>query len=219
MSYITREMAENALKKMASFHRDLDNLFSSHGMNLKENLGRRNILLSQAQEKFFAEELSSVYEGVESDGRTGQPDIVINSLGKELECKLTSKTKSGAYSFQSDYETLQKKGSLDYLYVIADENFEKFTVLHYEGLTTDDFRHLSPGARGKVSMKKHAANKKLNRVFGDLASKSLKQIKRLEDLLEKDDIPNYMRKKYSKSLQYWKTEPEKYTVVLEDIIV
>jgi len=219
MSYITREMAENALKKMASFHRDLDNLFSSHGMNLKENLGRRNILLSQAQEKFFAEELSSVYEGVESDGRTGQPDIVINSLGKELECKLTSKTKSGAYSFQSDYETLQKKGSLDYLYVVADENFEKFTVLHYEGLTTDDFRHLSPGARGKVSMKKHAANKKLNRVFGDLASKSLKQIKRLEDLLEKDDIPNYMRKKYNKSLQYWKTEPEKYTVVLEDIIV
>jgi len=219
MSYITREMAENALKKMASFHRDLDNLFSSHGMNLKENLGRRNILLSQAQEKFFAEELSSVYEGVESDGRTGQPDIVINSLGKELECKLTSKTKSGAYSFQSDYETLQKKGSLDYLYVVADENFESFTVLHYEGLTTEDFRHLSPGARGKVSMKKHAANKKLNRVFGDLASKSLKQIKRLEDLLEKDDIPNYMRKKYSKSLQYWKTEPEKYTVVLEDIIV
>ena len=68
-------------------------------------------------------------------------------------------------------------------------------------------------------MKKHAANKKLNRVFGDLASKSQMQIKRLEDLLQKDDIPNYMRKKYNKSLQYWKTEPEKYTVVLEDIIV
>ena len=219
MSYITREMAENALKKMSSFHKDLDNLFQNHGMNLKENLGRRNILLSQAQEKFFAEELSTAYEGVDNDGRTGQPDIVITSLGKELECKLTSKTKSGAYSFQSDFETLQKKGSLDYLYVIADENFEKFTVLHYEGLTTNDFRHLSPGARGKVSMKKHVANKKLNKVFGDLASKSLKQIKRLEDLLNKDDIPNYMRKKYSKSLEYWKTEPEKYTVVLEDIIV
>ena len=200
MSYLTREMAENALKKMSSFHKELDELFQKHGMNLKENLGRRNILLSQAQEKYFAEELSSAYEGVDNDGRTGQPDIVISSLGKELECKLTSKTKSGAYSFQSDYETLQKKGSLDYLYVVADENFEKFTVLHYEGLTTEDFRHLSPGARGKVSMKKHAANKKLNRVFGDLASKSQKQIKRLEDLLNKDDIPSYMRKKYNKSL-------------------
>ncbi len=219
MSYITRETAENALRKMASFHRDLDNLFQEHGMDLKSNLGRRNILLSQAQEKFFAEELSLVYEGVESDGRTGQPDIVINSLGKELECKLTSKTKSGAYSFQSDYETLQKKGSLDYLYVVADENFEKFTVLHYEGLTVNEFRHLSPGARGKVSMKKHAANKKLNKVYGDLASKSQQNINRLEGLLKKDDIPTYMRKKYNKSLNYWKTEPEKFTVVLEDINV
>lgn len=219
MSYITREMAEEALTKMASFHNDLDEIFQRHGMNLKQNLGRRNILLSQAQEKFFAEALSSKYDGVESDGRTGQPDIVIKSLGKELECKLTSKTKSGAYSFQSDFETLQKKGSLDYLYVVADEDFQKFTVLHYEGLDVNDFRHLSPGARGKVSMKKHVANKKLNRVYGDLASKTQKNIKRLENLLEKDDIPSYMRKKYNKSLGYWKTEPEKFTVVLEDISV
>lgn len=219
MSYITREMAEEALTKMANFHKDLDEMFQRHGMNLKENLGRRNILLSQAQEKFFAEALSSKYDGVINDGRTGQPDIVIDSLGKELECKLTSKTKSGAYSFQSDYETLQKKGSLDYLYVIADENFQKFTVLHYEGLDVNDFRHLSPGARGKVSMKKHKADKKLIRVYGDLASKTQKNIARLEGLLEKDDIPNYMRKKYSKSLDYWKTEPEKFTVVLEDINV
>ena len=110
MSYITREMAEEALMKMASFHKDLDALFQRHDMNLKENLGRRNILLSQAQEKFFAEALSTKYDGVINDGRTGQPDIIIESLGKELECKLTSKTKSGAYSFQSDFETLQRKG-------------------------------------------------------------------------------------------------------------
>ncbi len=217
MSYITRDMAEKALAKMNKFHSDLGAVFEQHGMNLKSNLGRRNILLSQAQEKFFAEELAKTYEGVISDGRTGQPDIVIESLGKELECKLTSRTKSGAYSFQSDFETLQKKGSLDYLYVVADENFEKFTVLHYEGLTTSDFRHLSPGARGKVSMKKHAANKKLVKVYGDLQSKSMVNIKRLEGLLSKSDIPNYMRKKYTKSLSYWKTEPEKYTVILEDI--
>jgi len=217
MSYITRDMAAAALTKMRNFHADLDSVFDQHGMDLKSNLGRRNILLSQAQEKFFAEELAKTYEGVISDGRTGQPDIVIESLNKELECKLTSRTKSGAYSFQSDFETLQKKGSLDYLYVVADENFEKFTVLHYEGLTTDEFRHLSPGARGKVSMKKHAANKKLVKVYGDLQSKSMVNINRLEGLLSKDDIPSYMRKKYTKSLDYWKTEPEKYTVILEDI--
>ena len=66
-------------------------------------------------------------------------------------------------------------------------------------------------------MKKHAANKKLVKVYGDLQSKSMVNIKRLEGLLSKSDIPNYMRKKYTKSLNYWKTEPEKYTVVLEDI--
>ena len=76
MSYITREIAERALIKMKKFHQDLDRVFQDHGMNLKENLGRRNILLSQAQEKFFAEELSYHYDGVISDGRTGQPDIV-----------------------------------------------------------------------------------------------------------------------------------------------
>jgi len=219
MSYVTREIAERALTKMKKFHQDLDKVFQNHGMNLKENLGRRNILLSQAQEKFFAEELAHYYEGVISDGRTGQPDIVIESLGKELECKLTSKNKSGAYSFQSDYATLNKKGSLDYLYVVADENFERFTVLHYEGLTTDDFRHLSPGARGKVAMKKYKADKKLNRVFGDLESKTQKNIKRIEDILKRDDIPSYMRKKYNKSLTYWKTSSEKFTVILEDIDV
>jgi len=209
-------MAQRALTKMKKFHQDLDRVFQDHGMNLKENLGRRNILLSQAQEKFFAEELSYHYDGVISDGRTGQPDIIIESLDKELECKLTSRNKSGAYSFQSDFETLQKKGSLDYLYVVADENFEKFTVLHYEGLTIDDFRHLSPGARGKVSMKKHAANKKLNRVFGDLTSMSKKNIDRIEVMLKKN-LPPYMEAKYNKSLNYWKTTPEKFTVVLEDI--
>lgn len=217
MSYITKDMAKNALTKMKNFHDDLSNLFESHGMCLTENLGRRNILLSQAQEKFFAEELACHYDDVDNDGRTGQPDIVIGSLGKELECKLTSKTKSGAYSFQSDYETLQKKGKLDYLYVVASENFDSFTVLLYEGLTTEDFRSLSPGARGKVSMKKHAAHSKLTKVWGDLSSKTNANIQRLNNLLSLDSNPPYMVKKYEKSLNYWKTEPEKFTVVLESI--
>ena len=50
-------------------------------------------------------------------------------------------------------------------------------------------------------------------------SKSQKNIKRIEDLLKRDDIPSYMRKKYNKSLTYWKTASEKFTVILEDIDV
>ena len=217
MSYIDKKMAEKALTKMKLFHDDLKSLFENHDMDLMDNLGRRNILMSQAQEKYFSEVLSERYEGVECDGRTGQPDIKIGSLDRELECKLTSKTKSGAFSFQSDYETLKKKESLDYLYVVASENFDSFTVLLYEGLTVDDFRHLSPGARGKVSMKKHAANSKLTAVFGALESKTNKNILRLEKIL-KDDLTPSKKKKYEKSLAYWKTNPQKFTVVLEKLL-
>ena len=155
--YVTREMAEQALSSMQSFHAELDGLYGKYGFDLKENLGRRNILLSQAQEAFFAKALKSAYPSTTNDGRTGEPDIVIPELSKELECKLTSRQKSGAISFQSDYETLQKKGALDYLYVIASEDFDEFVVVHYSGLTVEDFRPLSNGARGKVQLRKHAA--------------------------------------------------------------
>ena len=112
MTYINRSMAKNALSKMKGFHEGIVGLYKEYDMDLLENLGRRNIVMSQTQEKFFAQELSKKYGGVSEDGRTGQPDIVIGELGKELECKLTSRHKSGAISFQSDYETLAKKLSL-----------------------------------------------------------------------------------------------------------
>ena len=119
MSYLTADMAQRAITKMQSFHNDIVGLYEQHDMDLLDNLGRRNIVMSQAQEKFFAQVLSDHYEGVHEDGRTGQPDIVIGGIEKELECKLTSRHKGGAISFQTDYETLSQKGSLDYLYVIA----------------------------------------------------------------------------------------------------
>ena len=106
--YVTRKMAEEALANMRSFHSELDSLYKKYDFDLKENLGRRNILLSQAQEAFFAEALKSVYPSADNNGRTGEPDIVIPELKKELECKLTSRQKSGSIAFQSDYETLQK---------------------------------------------------------------------------------------------------------------
>ena len=117
MSYLTKEMAMSAIRNMNSFHSDIVDAYSKYGMDLLDNLGRRNIVMSQAQEKFFAAALSKEYSHVDNDGRTGQPDIVIHSLDKELECKLTSKHKSGSISLQTDYETLLQKGSLDYLYV------------------------------------------------------------------------------------------------------
>ena len=127
MSYLTKPMAIAAIQKMQTFHESARKLYENHDMDLLDNLGRRNIIMSQTQEKFFAQELAKQYDGVREDGRTGEPDIIIEGLDKELECKLTSRHRSGSISFQSDFETLQKKGSLDYLYVIADHEFKEFS--------------------------------------------------------------------------------------------
>ena len=53
--FLTRSDSIAALKQMQSFHNDLSSLMKKHSFNMLENLGRRNILLSQAQEKFFAD--------------------------------------------------------------------------------------------------------------------------------------------------------------------
>ena len=200
---------------MKKFHKDLESIMKKHDFNLFENLGRRNILLSQAQEKFFAESLSERYE-VENNGRTGEPDILIKTLDKELECKLTSPQKKGNISFQTDYETLEKKGSLDYLYVVADKEFDKFAVIHYEGLCVEDFRKVSNGSRGKTQLMKHKAMSKANVLVGKMIDINQQEIKKLEEKLDSSPPPG-KRKKLMKSLGYWNTTPSKYKIVLEDL--
>ena len=215
MSYLTKNMALNAIAKMKKFHEGALQLYENFDMNLLDNLGRRNIIMSQTQEKFFAQELAKTHAGVREDGRTGEPDIVIEELDKELECKLTSRHRSGSISFQSDFETLQKKGSLDYLYVIADQQFEKFSVLLFEGLTVEDFRPLSSGARGKVAMLKHKGMKKCTQLMGDVISINEVNIKKCEEKINNPQLPPYVRKKAQKSLTYWQNTPTKYKFVLE----
>lgn len=217
MSYLTKEMAIAAIQKMRSFHDSARELYENFDMNLLDNLGRRNIIMSQTQEKFFAQELAKEHDGVREDGRTGEPDIIIEGLDKELECKLTSRHKSGSISFQSDFETLQKKGSLDYLYVIADQEFKKFSVLLFEGLTIDDFRPLSSGARGKVAMFKHKGMKKCHQLMGQVIDMNEINIRKCQERIDDDSTPPYKRKKAEKSIKYWQQTPTKYKFVLEAV--
>ena len=90
MACLTKNMSFEAIKNMQKFHYDLEEIFTKNGMDFKENLGRRNIVMSHAQEKFFTEALRKKFKRVINDGRTGQPDIVIEDeiLGttKEIEC-------------------------------------------------------------------------------------------------------------------------------------
>jgi len=177
--YISHEMTKNALRNMMAFHQNMISLFSDWGMDLKSNLGRRNVVMSQTQEHFFARELAKKFTGVDADGRTGKADIVIGEIDKELECKLTSGRSSGGYDLQTDLATLKRKGSLDYLYVIANEDFTEFTVLFYEGLTPDDFHPAAPGSRGKARMKKGRAMKKCIVLFGEAVVRNHAEVDKL----------------------------------------
>ncbi len=216
MSYLTRDMSLNALQKMHTFHNEIVDLYNRYDVDLLDNLGRRNIVMSQIQEKFFAEELSRVYSGVREDGKTGQPDIIIDELGKELECKLTSRHKGGGLSFQSDHQTLVQKGELDYLYVIVNETFDGFVVLHFEGLTVEDFRPLSNGSRGKVAMYKHQGMKKCTVPVGNVINLNKVNLEKLAHRLR--DAKNESKiNAINAKINYWLQIPTKYRFEFEEV--
>ena len=181
MSYLTEEMVLSAIGKMKSFNNELCTVFENHSLSFNENLGRRNGVLSYAQEKFFADALSTEYEDVSVDGRTGRPDIFIGEINKELECKLTSGSGSQtSYALQTDYNTLKKKGSLDHLYVLADADFNKFAVLLFESLCPDDFHPPASGSKGKSRMNKASAMKKCKVLWGRVDLKNAMEIAKLQ---------------------------------------
>ena len=183
MTFIERKHAIKTCQRMKEFHLKLTDLYLDYGMNLESNRGRRNILMSAPMEHFLAEELRKTYIDVENDGRTGKADIVIKLLQNdhEIECKLTSPHSSGTIAFQSDYETLEKKGPLDYIYIIANEDFDGFVVIYFKGLTVSDFRNLSSGARGKVQMYKYRGMEKAEVLVGDVINLKERAIKKLQD--------------------------------------
>ena len=169
--YMTKGNLHSTCTKLRDFYIGLSSYYKEYDLDIESNRGRRNILMSEPMEAFLANELREHHKSVIADGRTGKADIVIETEAGteiELECKLTSPhLSSGTIAFQTDYETLEKKKSLDYIYIIADATFEKFCAIYFEGLTTEDFRPLSPGARGKVQMYKHKGMKKATVLLGE----------------------------------------------------
>ena len=211
MSYLSKHHVRQALRKMKKFHNDLHSLHESYGLSMLDNTGRRNILMSSVQEEFFAEALSTSYKNVSNNGRTGEPDIFVGELRKELECKITTPTPKGGINLQTDYRTLQKKGSLDFLYVIADKAFEKFVVLHYDNLDTSDFSPPSASSRGKAKLTKHIAASKCNVLWGNVLSKNEIELKKLNEKLSNcSDIAVKKKEKILKSINYWQSQPTNY---------
>jgi hypothetical protein len=175
--------------------------------------------MSSAQEEFFAQALSKSYSNVSSDGKTGEPDIMVGELNRELECKITTPTPKGGINLQTDYTTLGKKGSLDFLYVIADREFEKFVVLYYDSLTVDEFSVPSASSRGKSKLVKHIAEPKCSVLWGKVHSKNEIELKKLNKkllLCTRKAVKG--REKIIKSIQYWKHQPTNYKYELEEVV-
>lgn len=177
--YLTRQDALQVISRMQNFESKLKDLFGDYDYNLHENLGRRNMLLSAIQEKETAKVLRQKFDEVLDDGTPGKPDVVICDIDKELECKLTSGSRSNgsvSYAFQTDWATLKNKGSLDYVFIVADETFDQFAVLFFEGLTIEDYFPPASGSRGKSRMRKESAVKKLRPLVGDILNISIDKV-------------------------------------------
>lgn len=214
--YVTKEMTAAALENMQKFYVDLASLYNQYGINVEADLGRRNMLMSSLQEKMFAEQIKLTYPSAYSDGKTGEPDIVIPEISSELECKLTSKRKAGSWQLQTDYNTLKTKGSLDYLYVLSSNDFSEFAVLFFEGLSIDDFYPPASGSRGKSRMRLSTALKKCTVLCGDYTDKSLAYLAAATKILDNRSSSNYELKKASSRIKHW-TNTSKISFALESV--
>lgn len=220
MILIDRNITVSAITKLVQFHEETKTLFSKHGMDLLSDLGRRNILMSSAQEKFFTDELHNRNFCVRSDGRPGQPDIMVEGPNgepvSEIECKLTTRNSHGGLVLQTDYATLQRKGSLDYLYVIADIDFRSFAVLYFQNLTAQNFRVPSNGSRGKAGMLKHTCYDRCTVLYGKYEKLNQRHIERITNELQ-GHVTRKKREKLEKKLEYWRAHPGQFEVELESL--
>ena len=194
--YITREVALQTCRKMRNFYLSLKQVYGESGLSIESDRGRRNIMMSGPMERFLTDSLLEAGITAHHNGATGQPDVVLEVDGDflEIECKLTSPhASSNSITFQTDFATLEKKGSLDFCYIIANPTFDGFVFLYFQGLTIDDFRKLSPGARGKVQMYKYKGLNKATPLMGEIINRKAVHLQKLSQAQSKilNDAQNY----------------------------
>ena len=230
---ITKDVSVAAIQKILAFKDSIAESMEEFGLSLESNICRRNAILSEAQERFFCDELNKKGITASSDGRVGEADIVVTSpTSLEIECKLTSMREKGGVSLQSDAETLEKKVSLDYLYLVTNREFSKFCVLYFKGLTRSDFSDDSPGSRGKVKLIKHRAMSKcfpvlgkitnnktshLSKLYNNLAETINAKTERLDELNERVNSSIEGTSYYKRSIQVLENETERMNRKIDKI--
>ncbi len=216
-AYLDRDSSIKAIKNIKGLFSEITDLYGKYGIDLGNDVGRKNILISAAQEHFFAQAIESIVGDCSSDGRTGMADIVIGSLGdREVECKVVCRGKSGSWSLQADKATLERKGSCDFLYLLFDRTHENVAVLLFEDLVPDDFYDPAPGSRGKARLKKSSAFKKCIPLVGGFNNLRHTWIEEYRSRREAASTPQEAEKVEQK-LQAWYNKPDSYSIQLESV--
>ena len=217
-SYITKDAALEAVSNVLSFSEEVDDLYDRHGISVHNDVGRKNILLSAAQEKFFAKALQDRGYECRVDGKTGEPDILvkIRDMWRELECKVTCISKKGTWQLQTDERTLEQKGGCDFLYLLFNRDHDEVAVLFFENLEPSDFHKAASSSRGKARMKKHSAFKKCTPLIGGFTDK--KNVF-LDSYREKYKAAktNTMKSKYLKKIELWENKDSQFSIQLESV--
>jgi len=216
-SYLTRAAAIDAVESIMTFADDMQKTYERHGINLGGDVGRQNIILSPAQEHFFAEVIRKVVGACRNDGRTGEPDIIITALNnRELECKVVCKGKAGSWHLQADRTSLAEGKSLDFLYLLFDRTYENVGVFLFKDLKYDDFKIPSPGSRGKSRMNKKSAFKKCIPLLGGFYDKREHYLKRYKSDI-KSATTIYELGKAKTKLELWEQKDPQISITLESI--
>lgn len=183
---VDRKIALSALRRIRDLYSSLRETFINHGIDINEDVGRRNSMISLAQEKFFTDEIKQKYGKAFQDGSSGKPDIVHGDQDSELECKITSPSRTGSVSFRVDYRTLGTKGKLDILYLIVNDCFDKFGLVHFRDITVNDLHEPSEGSRDKSEIVKHRCIERCTPIVGTFHSVNDSEISKL--ISEKDRL-------------------------------
>lgn len=217
MNYLTREASLGTIKRINSLFTDIKQLYSSHGIDITNDVGRQNILISAAQEQFFADAINESFGSCVSDGRTGAADIIIECLDdRELECKVLCQGKKGSWSLQADKATLEKKGECDFLYLLFDRTHENVGLFLFKSLTPDDFKNPAPGSRGKARLDKNSAFKKCIPLVGGFVDKREEYMEMYKSRMASAETEKE-KETAAQKLELWYNKPSHYKIHLEGL--
>jgi len=217
LRYLDRSSSVKAIKDIKSLFSDLDDVYSKYGIDISRDVGRKNILISAAQEHFFAEAIKGIVGDCSNDGRTGMADIVIGSLDdREVECKVVCQGKKGSWSLQADKASLERKGSCDFLYLLFDRDHENVAVFLFSDLVADDFYDPAPGSRGKARLKKSTAFKKCTPIVGNFKNLRKEYVDRYSADLSAA-VTEAQKNKAEQKLEMWYNKEDSYRISLESV--